>query len=761
MQVPESLAFAFLAGITPLQGLHSTFFIGLLAGAFGGRPGMISGIAGAMAVIMGELTADHGPLGYKCYSERVDVLLAVAVFTGLMQVLLAILHVPKLLRLLPYSVHIGFLNGLAIIVFKAQLGVFRVDADDATTQVTRSISSTNVTDDPKCANSFLQGPQRWLRLDELQTYLVLILIVISMGIMHFQSRIKGRIRLGKRASISSKIIPGSLTAMIVCTAIEHGIYRAAFKVSTKTVGDVASLKGSLPTFHIPAQLTLSSSDPGLWGIVLQYSAILCAIGTIESLMTMELCAELLKEELGPYAGIQETIAQGLGNLLSGFFGAVGGSAMVGQSAVNVLNGAQGRLSSVSAAWFIFILIVAAGPAIELLPIATLAGILFLIVIHAFEWRTFKFIIRRQMPLSDIITVILVTVLAVVTDLAIAVVSGVIWSCLVFAWNASSVLMLKEHRRVLSATHSRRLIDQLHPPHDHKPHEGGWKKHVSKQLQFPGQSRSDMQKKLGADSFAVLTGEERVEDNVHLQQSKGSTVLDVEPAYSQQYQRDKDEESQTSSPVVVIHHVQVYGPLFFASVPRFRKYFLHNHRKHHRDHHDVHGSSSSSSSPEQHITLLDFTHSSVLDYSAVDALKRLSKQFHDSPNQRLLLVYLDEASRRKVLAAGKLWSSVLAQGEVLGADGEDSNEGGVDMEKVSDLENDEGSNSGKGRDTECTINGVRDRGTDSFLTLTGTVHRRGKELEVLEIEEDDIVGDGYIKPGQAPEDVNNILVVRDE
>ncbi|KAJ3283235.1 hypothetical protein HK104_010501 [Borealophlyctis nickersoniae] len=566
MQVPESLAFAFTAGVSPLQGLQSTFFIGLFGGLFGGRPGMISGIAGAMVVVMANvIRPSSGYLADLCLAERLEIAYATMLFAGLLQVTLSAVGAPRLVRLIPYPVHVGFANGLAVIVFRAQLGAFKVD------DMSQAGGGGTKAEDATCppTNVKVQPPQRWLQGGELQLLLVMVLVAVTMFVMHFQTKIKRRLHIG-RFTLSNKLIPSSLTAMLIATLIEHLIYRRAFGVHTKTVGDLASLRGSAPVFHWP------SVDVGRhWKVIGQYGASLCAIGSIESLMTMELCADLAQEKLKSTAGVQEELAQGMGNIMASLFSTVGGSAMVGQSAVNVLNGARGRVSSVSASIFIFILILAAGPAIEMLPAATLTGILFVVVLHAFEWRTFKYFWRRQMCWADCVTVVLVTVLAVMTDLAIAVAAGVVWSSLMLAWNASFTVTVRSDgvQRVINKTDT---------------------------SDFGGSDE-----KIGVDD--------------------GPDTLPPSSAI----------------------RFRIYGPLFFASAPTIRKH-LQPHASH------------------PPIAVADFTHATVLDYSAVEALKEMSEKWRERDG-RLVLVGLDESSRRMVARAGKLREALVGAVDVRGGE----------------------------------------------------------------------------------------------
>ncbi|KAI3649473.1 hypothetical protein MP228_005105 [Amoeboaphelidium protococcarum] len=429
MQVPESIAFAFIAQISPIRGLYSTFFMVLLAAALGGRPGMISGIAGAMVVVVQEMVYEMKALGI-CEFERLNLIYITIIFCGLFQMIAGLLQIHRLFMLLPQTIAIGFVNGLAIIVFRSQLGAFQVD-DQSAQDFNPEPTGCPAPDETAGI------PQRWLTLGELQTWLVLILVAVVMAIMFLQPKIKKTIRVG-RFIISSKLIPASLTAMLVATFIEHVIYRTAFKVSTKVVGDVAKLSGDLPTFYFPQ---IDGQRSQTWPLILKYAAILAAVAITENLLTLQLLTVYLKRKLKPKNGLQELMAQGVGCIFSGLFQSIGGNTMIGQSTVNILNGSQNRLAGVFAAFFILLMIAFAGPAIELLPIASLTGILFVVVIHTFEWKFFKYLWKRQANITDYITIILVTVMAVLTNLAYALAAGLVWSVLVFTIQASSSLQI--------------------------------------------------------------------------------------------------------------------------------------------------------------------------------------------------------------------------------------------------------------------------------------------------------------------------------
>jgi len=366
--VPEAVAFAFVAGVEPLVGLYAAFMVGLITAAIGGRPGMISGATGALAVVMVTLVAEHG----------VEYLFATVALMGIIQIIAGVLRLGKFIRLIPHPVMLGFVNGLAIIIFLAQLGQFKI-ADD-------------------------NGIMHWMQGPSL--YLMLGLIALTMAIMAFLPKL-------------TMAFPSALAAIIVVTALVHG-----FNLDTRTVGDLASVAGGLPSFHIP--LVPLSWDSFM--VILPYSVILAAIGLIESLMTLTLIDEVT-ETRG--RGNRECIGQGVANVVTGFFGGMGGCAMIGQSIININSGGRGRLSGITAALCLLCFIVFASGLIEMIPLAALTGVMFMVVVGTFAWSTLR--ILHKIPLSDALVLVLVSAVTVFTDLAVAVAVGVIVSALVFAW----------------------------------------------------------------------------------------------------------------------------------------------------------------------------------------------------------------------------------------------------------------------------------------------------------------------------------------
>jgi len=366
--VPEAVAFAFVAGVDPLVGLYAAFMVGLLASIFGGRPGMISGATGAMAVVMVSLVAEHG----------VEYLFAAVVLTGAIQIAVGLMKLGKYIRIVPHPVMLGFVNGLAIVIFLAQIQHFQFTTEE--------------------------GVVSWMSGDPLMLFAGLILL--TMFIIHYLPKLTGA-------------FPASLAAILVVSLLVIGL-----DLDTKRVSDLASIEGGFPSFHIPMV-------PLNWEtlyIILPYAVILAAVGLIESLLTLTLIDEVTDTR---GQGNRECIGQGIANTTTGLFGGMGGCAMIGQSMINVNSGGKERLSGISAALFLLSFILFASDLIEMIPMAALVGVMFIVVLGTFEWSSFR--IMRKIPAKDAFVLVLVSGVTVATDLAIAVVVGVIVSALFFAW----------------------------------------------------------------------------------------------------------------------------------------------------------------------------------------------------------------------------------------------------------------------------------------------------------------------------------------
>lgn len=378
--VPEAVAFAFVAGVEPMVGLYAAFMMGLLTSVFGGRPGMISGATGATAVVMVSLVALHG----------VQYLFATVILAGLLQITAGILKLGKFIRMVPHPVMLGFVNGLAIVIFLAQLGQFQVKADD--------------------------GMRVWMEGQML--YIMGGLIILTMLIMHFLPKV-------------TTAVPSGLVAILVVTLIVIGL-----DLDARTVIDYvrdmlpadqaaeATLKGELPTFAIP----MVPFNFETLKIIFPYALIIAAIGLIESLLTLTLIDEITGTR---GRGNRECIGQGIANTTNGFFGGMGGCAMIGQSMININSGGRGRLSGITAAVVLLMFILFGAQLIEMIPLAALVGIMFMVVLGTFEWSSFR--IMGKIPFTDAFIIVLVSAVTVVFDLAIAVIVGVIVSALVFAW----------------------------------------------------------------------------------------------------------------------------------------------------------------------------------------------------------------------------------------------------------------------------------------------------------------------------------------
>ena len=376
--VPEAIAFAFVAGVAPLSGLYAAFIVGLITALLGGRPGMISGATGALAVVMVALVSDHGT----------EYLFATVVLMGILQLIAGLFKLGKFIRMVPQPVMLGFVNGLAIVIGISQLSQF------------------------KTVNSL--GELVWITGDTLMYSI--IFVVLTMYIIWLLPKI-------------TKALPSTLVAILLTT-----ILVIALKIDIPSVGDLASVKGGLPNFSIPSV----PFNFETLKIIFPYAFILASIGLIESLLTLNLVGEITNKRGG---ASQECLAQGLANTVTGFFGGMGGCAMIGQSIINVRSGGRTRIAGIAAALFLLIVILYTSLYIEMIPIAALVGVMFMVVIGTFAWNSLK--ILFFVPKSDALVTILVTVVTVLEDLAVAVIVGVIVSALVFAWKSASRIRATE------------------------------------------------------------------------------------------------------------------------------------------------------------------------------------------------------------------------------------------------------------------------------------------------------------------------------
>ena len=390
--IPEAVAFAFVAGVHPKVGLYAAFMMGLITAIVGGRPGMISGSTGAVAVIFAPLifkvqdmaTAGGASVG-EAAAMGLNYLFTAVILMGVFQVLFGVGKLGKFIRLVPHPVMLGFVNGLAIIIFKAQ---------------------------------FSQFTMKGSLLDTWPLTVMGLLIALTMGISVFLPRL-------------TKAVPATLVGIVVTTIVGHfineanpGLVRTVLDFVQDQNSAVTTLKVGLPTFSLPMiPMTWESIK-----LVLPYAFLAAAVGLIESLMTLTLVDELTntrgKSNL-------ESIGQGLANIVNGFFGGMGGCAMIGQSMINIRGGGRGRTSGIAAAIFLLMFVLFLAPVIEVIPLAALVGVMFMVVIGTFEWSSLR--LYKKIPMSDFFVIVLVSVVTVLTDLAIAVFVGIIVSALVFAW----------------------------------------------------------------------------------------------------------------------------------------------------------------------------------------------------------------------------------------------------------------------------------------------------------------------------------------
>lgn len=376
--IPESISFAILAGLSPLTGLYAAFLMGLVTSILGGRPGMVSGGAGATVITLIALASSHG----------VQYLFAAVILAGLIQFLVGALKLGKFVRLIPQPVMYGFLNGLAIIIFMAQLEQFK---------------------DPESGSMWMSGSSLYIMAG-----LTMLTILIVIGLPRL-----------------TKVVPSSLVAIFVVFGIV-----AFFGIETKKVIDIASISGGLPGFNIPEiPFTLDSLK-----IIFPYALIMATVGLIESLLTLNMVDEITATKGNSN---RESIAQGTANIVNGFFGGMGGCAMVAQTLVNINAGARSRLSAFVGAIAILVIILFAGPFIEKIPMAALVGVMMIVAIKTFQWFSFRIV--NKFPKSDIFVGILVALITVILhNLAVAVLIGVVLSALVFAWDNAKRIRARKY-----------------------------------------------------------------------------------------------------------------------------------------------------------------------------------------------------------------------------------------------------------------------------------------------------------------------------
>jgi SulP family sulfate permease len=369
--IPESLSFAILAGFSPLVGLYAAFIMGLVTAVFGGRPGLISGGAGATVIVLIALMKSHG----------IEYVFAAVALAGVFQIVVGLFKLGKFIRLVPQSVMYGFVNGLAVVIFLAQLDQFK---------------------------TIENGVQVWMSGSQLVIMAGLVALTIALVVL---------------VPRFTKAVPPSLVAIMVVFAVVIG-----FQIDTRTVQDIASISGGFPPFHIPMV-------PFTWEtltIILPYGLIMAGVGLTEGLLTLNLVDEITRTRGN---GNRESIAQGMANILNGFFGGMGGCPMIAQTLVNLSAGARARLSGIIASLTILMIVLFGAPVIGRLPMAALTGVMIMVAMGTFEWSSFRII--NKMPKQDIFVGILVAAITIfLHNLALAVLIGVIISALVFAWESA-------------------------------------------------------------------------------------------------------------------------------------------------------------------------------------------------------------------------------------------------------------------------------------------------------------------------------------
>ena len=389
--IPEAVAFALIAGLSPLTGLYAAFIMGIVTAIFGGRPGMISGATGAIAVVFFGLVTSLKQINPSITTDEItQYIFATVILAGIIQIIAGVLKLGKFMRLVPQPVIFGFVNGLAVVIFMSQLGQFSTD-------------STNP-DAP------------WMQGNDLLLFggLVLLAMLIIWGLPKI-----------------TKVIPAALTAILVIFALVYFL-----DISTTTVGDIASIEGGFPPLSIP-------NLPFNWEtlkLILPYSAIVAGVGLIESLLTLNIIDEITQTR---GRGNKEAVAQGTANVLSGFLSGMGGCAMIGQSLINISSGARARLSGIVAAIMLLVFIMFGSSLIEKLPMAALTGLMIMVSIGTFEWASFRTF--NRMPKSDVFVMVAVTIITVLLhNLALAVLLGVIISALVFSWDNAKRIRARKH-----------------------------------------------------------------------------------------------------------------------------------------------------------------------------------------------------------------------------------------------------------------------------------------------------------------------------
>ena len=471
--VPEAVAFAFVAGLPPTVGLYSAFFIGLISALFGGRPGMISGATGAMAVVIVGLVALHG----------IEYLFPAVILCGLIQMTVGLLRLGKLIRLVPHPVMLGFVNGLAIVIGLAQIGSFKTLGLSGVMTFLQStpliimislvlLTMVIIVFLPKLTKAVPSSlaaiiivsviaiginkysPKSWVPAGQVNTVQTVDDLVMNNLKAKAVKDAALKVQKQARTVAVSKVQEQAQAILLAAPLPKSDISVLSKDQITTAVASVTSKAELLPMlFFLDSRYTLAPFSWKTLFIILPFSLILAGVGLIESLMTLTLIDEITDTR---GSGNRECVGQGAANIVCGMFGGMGGCAMIGQSLINVNSGGRGRLSGVVAAVVLLLLVVLLKPVISMVPMAALVGVMFMVVIGTFEWSTLH--TWNKVPKSDVVVMVLVAGYTVLFhNLAIAVLLGIVVQALLFAWDHATHLMADIHFE------DDRKIYQLHGP----------------------------------------------------------------------------------------------------------------------------------------------------------------------------------------------------------------------------------------------------------------------------------------------------------
>lgn len=388
--IPESVAFAFVAGVSPILSLQTAVMIGFIAAVFTGRPGMISSSTAAISVVFASLISQHG----------LEYLFATVILMGIIQISIGVFKLGRFARIIPYSVMLGFLNGLSIVIFLAQWAQFKVDE-------IRMVDGVEVIE------------KVWMPSSDF--IIMLLFVLFTMAIIHFVPKF-------------TKAVPSSLVAIVVMTIIAVILGKNGYHL--RNVQDFAGmeLKGGFPKFYIP-QIMISID---MLKIIVPYAVIGALVGLTEAVLTLRVIDEMTDTKGRTN---KECIAQGIANTVNGFFGGMGGDAMIGQSIINIKSGGRTRFSGIVASVSLLIFIMFASGVINEIPLAALVGVMFMVVVGTFKWESLKY--GKKVPKQDILVVVVVSGVTIFADLATAVIIGVLLSTVMFAWEKGKMIFVTE------------------------------------------------------------------------------------------------------------------------------------------------------------------------------------------------------------------------------------------------------------------------------------------------------------------------------